>query len=43
MCSYVYAHLEEGYTQGMCDIAGPLLVIFEDGMFLKIFLLFSNA
>lgn len=28
--SYVWEHLEIGYMQGMCDLAAPLLVIFDD-------------
>lgn len=31
MYTYVRRNLEEGYTQGMCDLLAPLLVIFEDG------------
>ncbi|CAH0549285.1 unnamed protein product [Brassicogethes aeneus] len=30
MCTYVWEHLEVGYVQGMCDLAAPLLVIFND-------------
>ncbi|KAI6176851.1 Small G protein signaling modulator 1 [Aphelenchoides bicaudatus] len=30
MCTYVFRNLEDGYVQGMCDIAAPLLVIFQD-------------
>lgn len=32
MCTYVWERLEDvGYVQGMCDLAAPLLVIFDDG------------
>lgn len=30
MCSYVWQHLDVGYVQGMCDLAAPFLVIFDD-------------
>ncbi|PIC42516.1 hypothetical protein B9Z55_009569 [Caenorhabditis nigoni] len=30
MYTYVRRNLEEGYTQGMCDLLAPLLVTFED-------------
>ncbi|XP_028967927.1 small G protein signaling modulator 1 [Galendromus occidentalis] len=30
MCTYVWEHLDVGYVQGMCDLAAPLLVIFDD-------------
>uniref|UniRef100_A0AAF5PQI8 Rab-GAP TBC domain-containing protein n=3 Tax=Wuchereria bancrofti TaxID=6293 RepID=A0AAF5PQI8_WUCBA len=30
MCTYVWRNLNEGYTQGMCDLAAPLLVILDD-------------
>ncbi|KAB7494713.1 Small G protein signaling modulator 1, partial [Armadillidium nasatum] len=30
MCTYVWEHLDTGYMQGMCDLAAPLLVIFDD-------------
>ena len=30
---YVWEHLDIGYVQGMCDLAAPLLVIFDDGKF----------
>lgn len=33
MCTYVWAHLDSGYVQGMCDLAAPLLVTFDDGTF----------
>ena len=28
--TYVWQNLEVGYMQGMCDLVGPLLVIFEE-------------
>lgn len=30
MCIFIHRHLDEGYTQGQCDIAGPLLCILQD-------------
>ncbi|OQV13372.1 Small G protein signaling modulator 2 [Hypsibius exemplaris] len=30
MNTYVWLNLKEGYVQGMCDLAAPLLVIFDD-------------
>lgn len=30
MCTYVWQHLDVGYVQGMCDLAAPFLVIFDD-------------
>jgi len=30
MCSYVWQNLDIGYVQGMCDLAAPFLVIFDD-------------
>jgi len=27
----VWENIEVGYVQGMCDLAAPLLVIFDDG------------
>lgn len=35
MCTYVWEHLDVGYVQGMCDLAAPLLAVFDDG---KLFL-----
>ena len=34
MCTYVWEHLDQGYVQGMCDLVAPLLVIFDDGLFI---------
>lgn len=31
MCTYVWEHLDVGYVQGMCDLAAPLLAVFDDG------------
>lgn len=32
VCTYVRRNIDgDGYVQGMCDIAAPLLVIFQDG------------
>uniref|UniRef100_A0A8C5DIT9 Small G protein signaling modulator 1-like n=1 Tax=Gouania willdenowi TaxID=441366 RepID=A0A8C5DIT9_GOUWI len=36
MCSYVWQHLDTGYVQGMCDLLAPLLVILDDGQFVKV-------
>ncbi|XP_022696019.1 small G protein signaling modulator 2-like [Varroa jacobsoni] len=30
MCTYVWEHLDVGYVQGMCDLAAPLLAVFDD-------------
>ncbi|VDM47028.1 unnamed protein product [Toxocara canis] len=30
MCTHVWRNLTDGYVQGMCDLAAPLLVILED-------------
>lgn len=32
MCTYVWRNLNEGYTQGMCDLAAPLLITLDDGI-----------
>ena len=29
--SYIWENLSNGYSQGMCDLLAPLLVILEDG------------
>ena len=34
VCRYVWEHLEVGYVQGMCDLVAPLLVIFDEGLYL---------
>ena len=31
VCSYVWLNLKAGYSQGMCDLLAPLLVVFDDG------------
>ncbi|XP_055339768.1 small G protein signaling modulator 1-like [Paramacrobiotus metropolitanus] len=30
MSTYIWLNLKEGYVQGMCDVAAPLLVTFDD-------------
>ena len=30
VCTFVWSHLSEGYSQGMCDLLTPLLVIMSD-------------
>ena len=30
VCSYVWEHLSVGYSQGMCDLLSPLLVVLEE-------------
>ena len=34
--SYVWAHMSDGYSQGMCDLLAPLLVVFDDGEALQV-------
>jgi hypothetical protein len=34
--SYVWENMSTGYIQGMCDLVAPLLVIFDDGLRLRI-------
>lgn len=40
MCTYVWQHLDVGYVQGMCDLAAPFLVIFDNEV--KAFSCFSQ-
>ena len=28
--TYVWGHLDDGYSQGMCDLLAPLLVVLQD-------------
>lgn len=30
VCSYVWTHMSEGYSQGMCDLLAPLLVVLRE-------------
>lgn len=30
VCSFVWTHLSEGYSQGMCDLLSPLLVVLDN-------------
>ena len=30
VCTYVWTHLDVGYSQGMCDLLAPLLVILNN-------------
>ena len=30
VCSYVWTHMSEGYSQGMCDLLAPLMVVLDD-------------
>ncbi len=30
VCTYVWEHLSDGYSQGMCDLLAPLLIILDD-------------
>lgn len=31
LCTYVWRNMDDGYMQGMCDLAAPLLVLYDDG------------